>query len=121
MKTESPIRRPTRPRHGWDALTPTELLVVAGIVGGSTNGELGADLYISRHTVESHLKHIFTKLGVRSRAEVAVHGTLHATRLRDPSSEAWGAGWSMCNRCESTAIVAMTSASIAALAGQRMP
>lgn len=68
---------PARARFGWDAVTPTELRVVDGVVRGQTNGEMAAEMYISRHTVESHLKHIFAKLGVRSRSELAAQGALH--------------------------------------------
>lgn len=63
--------RPDRPRFGWEALTPTELKVADAVAKGMTNGEVAAHLLVSRHTVESHLKHIFTKLGVRSRTAVA--------------------------------------------------
>jgi DNA-binding NarL/FixJ family response regulator len=44
---------------------------------GLTNGEAATELFVSRHTVESHVKHIFAKLGVRSRAEVAAVGARH--------------------------------------------
>jgi DNA-binding CsgD family transcriptional regulator/tetratricopeptide (TPR) repeat protein len=70
-------RRPPRPRFGWEALTPTETRVVTAVARGLTNGAIAANMYISRHTVESHIKHIFAKLGVRSRAEVAHQGALH--------------------------------------------
>ena len=38
---------------------------------GLTNGEVAAQLFLSRYTVETHLKHVFAKLGVESRAELA--------------------------------------------------
>jgi len=38
---------------------------------GLTNRQIAADLVLSEKTVESHLSHIFTKLGVGSRAAVA--------------------------------------------------
>ncbi|MEO7556898.1 MAG: helix-turn-helix transcriptional regulator [Acidimicrobiales bacterium] len=70
-------RRVDRPRFGWDSLTEAELRVIAAVTRGLTNGEASAELFVSRHTVESHLKHVLAKLGVRSRAEVARHGGVH--------------------------------------------
>jgi DNA-binding NarL/FixJ family response regulator len=72
-----PRRRPARPRVGWEALTPTELNVIAAVARGLTNGEIAAEMYVSRYTIESHLKHVFTKLAVRSRTELAHRGALH--------------------------------------------
>ncbi len=61
----------TRPLHGWESLTPTELEVVRHTVGGMTNPEIGERMFISRHTVKTHLSHIFAKLGISSRTELA--------------------------------------------------
>jgi DNA-binding CsgD family transcriptional regulator len=61
-----------RPRVGWDSLTSTELRVVALVSRGLTNAEVARRLYVSRHTVESHLSHVFSKLGLASRVELAV-------------------------------------------------
>jgi DNA-binding CsgD family transcriptional regulator len=44
---------------------------VSLVAEGLTNPELAARLYISRATVKTHLEHIFAKLGVRTRAELA--------------------------------------------------
>ena len=60
-----------RPTNGWDSLTRTELAVVRLVTEGRSNPEIAARLFISRHTVETHVRHVFDKLGVRSRAEVA--------------------------------------------------
>jgi DNA-binding NarL/FixJ family response regulator len=63
--------RPRRPTSGWESLTPTELLVVEAVSEGLSNPQIAARLYVSRHTVESHVKHIFVKLGITSRVELA--------------------------------------------------
>jgi len=52
-------------------LTPHELQVARLVVGGASNRELAAKLFISPRTVESHLTSIFRKLGVRNRQELA--------------------------------------------------
>jgi DNA-binding CsgD family transcriptional regulator len=61
-----------RPQTGWASLTATELRVVALVARGLTNAEVAGRLYVSRHTVESHLSHVFSKLGLASRVELAV-------------------------------------------------
>ena len=59
------VRRPRRRRHaaafGWESLTPTEIDVSRLVADGLTNPEIGARLYISRRTVETHLSHVFTR------------------------------------------------------------
>ena len=41
------------------------------VADGMTNPEIGARLYISRRTVETHLSHVFTKLGLAGRTQLA--------------------------------------------------
>lgn len=53
------------------ALTPAEERVAALVAEGKTNREVAAALFVSERTVEGHLAHIFGKLGIRSRAEIA--------------------------------------------------
>jgi DNA-binding CsgD family transcriptional regulator len=55
-----------------DSLTPTERRVTALVVAGRSNAEIAHELSISRRTVESHLSRVFTKVGVRSRLQLAV-------------------------------------------------
>lgn len=54
------------------SLTPREKEVLASVVAGKTNQEIGVVLGISEKTVEKHLEGIFNKLGVASRVEAAV-------------------------------------------------
>jgi DNA-binding CsgD family transcriptional regulator len=52
-------------------LTPSESKVAALVARGRTNREVAAELVLSEKTVESHLSHVYRKLGLRSRAELA--------------------------------------------------
>jgi DNA-binding CsgD family transcriptional regulator len=63
--------RPRRPAAGWEALTGAERRVADLVAGGLANREVAERLFVSRYTVETHLKHAFAKLGVSSRAELA--------------------------------------------------
>jgi DNA-binding CsgD family transcriptional regulator len=60
-----------RPDHGWASLTSGELAVVEIVAEGRTNREAAAQLYLSADTVNTHLRHAFAKLGIRSRVELA--------------------------------------------------
>ena len=51
-------------------LTPREFQICALVAQGATNREIAAKLFLSHKTIEAHLGHIFTKLGVRSRTEL---------------------------------------------------
>ena len=66
-----------RPSFGWDSLTPTELEVVRLAAAGLTNPAIGERLFISRGTVKTHLLHVFAKLGVHTRAELAAAAIRH--------------------------------------------
>ena len=66
-----------RPSFGWDSLTPTEWEVVRLAAAGLTNPAIGERLFISRGTVKTHLLHVFAKLGVHTRAELAAAAIRH--------------------------------------------
>ena len=77
------VRRGRRGRRarasvGWSSLTRSERDVVDLVAEGLTNREIGARLFISRRTVETHLSHVFTKLNLRSRVELAAEVTRRA-------------------------------------------
>ena len=55
---------------GWSSLTETERQVAALVTDGKTNKEVSALLFMSRHTVDAHLRHIYCKLDVGSRVEL---------------------------------------------------
>ena len=61
-----------RPPTGWASLTPTELAVVEQVRLGLTNPQIAERLLMSRDTVKTHLSHIYTKLGVANRTELAL-------------------------------------------------
>jgi predicted ATPase/DNA-binding CsgD family transcriptional regulator len=67
-RSRGPRRRPT---IGWASLTPAEHQVVALVVEGLTNPEIAARLFVSRATVKTHLSHIYAKLGIANRTELA--------------------------------------------------
>ena len=54
-------------------LSPSELSVAALVAEGRTNREIASSLFLGERTVASHLTHIYAKLGIRSRTELARH------------------------------------------------
>jgi DNA-binding CsgD family transcriptional regulator len=68
-----------RPSSGWGSLTPTELEVVKLAAEGCTNPEIGTRLFMSRGTVKTHLAHVYAKLGIANRTELATLAAAHLT------------------------------------------
>jgi predicted ATPase/class 3 adenylate cyclase/DNA-binding CsgD family transcriptional regulator len=64
-----------RPLSGWASLTPTEIEVAKLTAQGLSNPQIAEKLFISRHTVKVHVSHIFAKLGISGRAELASEAT----------------------------------------------
>jgi DNA-binding CsgD family transcriptional regulator len=56
---------------GWEDLTRTEREVARVVASGLTNREAGRRVFMSPHTVDAHLRHIFRKLNINSRVELA--------------------------------------------------
>jgi len=69
-----------RPGRGWSSLTTTEVEVARLAVGGLTNPEIGARLFMSRSTVKTHISHIYAKLDVANRTELAALAGAHPER-----------------------------------------
>jgi DNA-binding CsgD family transcriptional regulator len=72
------IRRPhvpARPTTGWGALTDSERRIVDLVTTGAPNASIAEELGISRRTVETHLRHVYAKLGVTSRVQLALEGS----------------------------------------------
>ncbi len=66
-----------RPRHGWQSLTPTEQTVAVLVAEGLSNPRIGERLYVSHRTVQTHIAHVFAKLDISSRAQLAAEVTRH--------------------------------------------
>jgi predicted ATPase/class 3 adenylate cyclase/DNA-binding CsgD family transcriptional regulator len=60
-----------RPASGWASLTPTEQQVARLVSEGMSNKEMAERLFVSPHTVRTHLQHVYSKLGVTSRVQLA--------------------------------------------------
>ncbi|HEY0640833.1 MAG TPA: AAA family ATPase [Pseudonocardiaceae bacterium] len=60
-----------RSRSGWDSLTATELRIAGMVARGMSNPAIAEELFLSRRTVQTHVSHILTKLGLNSRFDVA--------------------------------------------------
>jgi predicted ATPase/class 3 adenylate cyclase/DNA-binding CsgD family transcriptional regulator len=66
-----------RPASGWASLTPTELDVVRLVSEGLSNNDVAARLFVSPRTVQTHLTHVYTKLGLTSRVQLAQEAAGH--------------------------------------------
>jgi predicted ATPase/class 3 adenylate cyclase/DNA-binding CsgD family transcriptional regulator len=59
-----------RPATGWPSLTPAERDVARLACEGLANKEIATRLFVSPRTVQAHLSHIYTKLGIASRVQL---------------------------------------------------
>jgi DNA-binding CsgD family transcriptional regulator len=60
-----------RAATGWEAMTDSELAVARLVAEGLTNREVAERLFVSPHTVSSHLRSVFVKLDINSRLALA--------------------------------------------------
>ena len=66
-----------RPTSGWASLTPTELDVVRLVSEGLSNSDVASRLFVSPRTVQTHLTHVYAKLGLTSRVQLVQEATRH--------------------------------------------
>jgi DNA-binding CsgD family transcriptional regulator len=62
----------------WSSLTGAEIRVTELVASGMTNRSIAESLTLSPHTVDAHLKHVYTKLDIHSRVELTVLTMQHA-------------------------------------------
>jgi DNA-binding CsgD family transcriptional regulator len=67
-----------RPSTGWGSLTPTEQDVVRLLTEGLPNKDIATRLFISPRTVETHLTHVYAKLALSSRVQLAQEASRHS-------------------------------------------
>jgi predicted ATPase/class 3 adenylate cyclase/DNA-binding CsgD family transcriptional regulator len=66
-----------RPTSGWASLTPTERGVVRLVGDGLGNKDIAARLFVSPRTVQTHLTHVYAKLGLASRVQLVHEAARH--------------------------------------------
>jgi DNA-binding CsgD family transcriptional regulator len=66
-----------RPASGWASLTPAERDVVRLVSEGLGNNDISTRLFVSPRTVQSHLTHVYGKLGLTSRVQLAQEAARH--------------------------------------------
>ncbi len=66
-----------RPASGWASLTPTELDVVRLVSNGLANKDIASRLFVSPRTVQTHLTHVYAKLGLNSRMQLLQEAARH--------------------------------------------
>jgi DNA-binding NarL/FixJ family response regulator len=71
-----------RPATGWASLTPAELEVTRLVREGLRNEAIARQLFIAPGTVKVHLSHIFAKLGITTRADLAAQAAAHDLTTR---------------------------------------
>jgi len=84
LSTEEAIAYPQRgrgerkrPASGWDSLTPTERDVVRLAAEGLGNKDIAERLFVSPRTVQTHLTHVYAKLGLASRIQLVQEAARH--------------------------------------------
>jgi DNA-binding CsgD family transcriptional regulator len=79
------VTRAEKPVTGWAAMTKSELAVAELAADGLTNRQIAERLFVSPHTVNTHLGHVFAKLRVNSRVDLTRLATERNTELSTAS------------------------------------
>jgi predicted ATPase/DNA-binding CsgD family transcriptional regulator len=66
-----------RPSSGWESLTPVERDVIRLASDGLANKDIAARLFVSPRTVQTHLTHVYAKLGLTSRVQLVQEAARH--------------------------------------------
>ena len=66
-----------RPTSGWASLTPTERDVIRLVCEGLANNDIAIRLFVSPRTVQTHLTHVYSKLGLTSRVQLVQEAARH--------------------------------------------
>jgi DNA-binding NarL/FixJ family response regulator len=73
-----PTPSPPRPhRDQRSQLSERELQVLHGMSQGKSNAQIGRELFLAQDTIKTHARRMFSKLGVKDRAEAVAHGFRH--------------------------------------------
>jgi DNA-binding NarL/FixJ family response regulator len=77
---ETELGGPASPDPPPDGMTNREVEILALIARGLTNPEIAAQLFLSNHTIKTHISRIFAKTGSRDRAAAIVYAHRHHIR-----------------------------------------
>ena len=62
-------------------LTPREMEILHLVLAGRTNKAIATELYVCEKTVEFHLNHVYTKIGVRTRLMAGIWAMQHGIEI----------------------------------------
>jgi DNA-binding CsgD family transcriptional regulator len=75
-----------RAASGWASLTPAEHDVVRLVAEGLSNKDIATRLFVSPRTVQAHLTHVYTKLGLAYRVQLIQEAARHGWKTRRKSA-----------------------------------